>query len=135
MSDEWTYGARVAGQIDNSVIGPGVVVEAGAKVTASVLMNNVLVEAGAVVDRAVLDKQVTVGRRARVGHGDKTIVNREMPEAIASGISVIGKNTCIPEGVTIGRNCVVYPELKLPDWTAAVLDSGECLARPEGSRP
>jgi len=126
-------GARVAGQVDNSVIGPGVVVEAGARVTSSVLMNNVMVEAEAIVDRAVLDKQVTVGRRARVGHGDKTPLNREMPEAFASGISVIGKNTRIPEGVTIGRNCAVYPELKLPAWPATVLKSGECLGRPEGS--
>jgi glucose-1-phosphate adenylyltransferase len=53
--------------VERSVVGPGVVIEAGAIVRDSVLMDAVHVREGAIVERAVLDQEVTVGEGARIG--------------------------------------------------------------------
>ncbi len=60
----------VRGTVVRSVLAPGVVVEAGAKVENAVLLENVRLERGAVVSYAVLDKGVTLGKNARIV-GDK----------------------------------------------------------------
>jgi glucose-1-phosphate adenylyltransferase len=60
-------GVRVAGAVERSVLGPGVVVEEGAEVRDSVLLHGVTVRRGARVVRAVLDDEVEVGEGAAVG--------------------------------------------------------------------
>ncbi len=71
-------GVTVAGLVDRSVLGPGVVVEAGAEVRDSVLLHAVTVRRGARVTRAVLDDAVEVGEEARVGGagGDLCVVGQ-----------------------------------------------------------
>ncbi|SNS60600.1 glucose-1-phosphate adenylyltransferase [Geodermatophilus pulveris] len=70
-------GTRVLGDVHGSVLSPGVVVEAGARVVDSVLLPGVRVRAGATVTRAVLDNEVVVGERATVGgDGAVTLVGR-----------------------------------------------------------
>ncbi|HEY0777393.1 MAG TPA: glucose-1-phosphate adenylyltransferase family protein, partial [Gemmatirosa sp.] len=54
-------GATVAGTVERSVLGPGVVVEAGAEVRESVLLDGAVVRAGARVVRGVVDEGVEVG--------------------------------------------------------------------------
>ncbi|WP_148574700.1 glucose-1-phosphate adenylyltransferase family protein [Nocardioides caldifontis] len=60
-------GCDVAGEVVRSVLGPGVVVEAGARVVDSVLFEDVVVEAGASVATSVVDEASVVGRGATVG--------------------------------------------------------------------
>jgi glucose-1-phosphate adenylyltransferase len=60
-------GCHVAGTVERSVLGPGVVVEEGAEVRDSVLLRAGVVRRGARVRRAVLDTHVEVGEGARVG--------------------------------------------------------------------
>ena len=55
------------GEIDRSVLSPGVRVEKWANVADSVLMDNVTIGANAVVQRAILDKHVVVEDGAQVG--------------------------------------------------------------------
>jgi glucose-1-phosphate adenylyltransferase len=71
-------GVTVAGLVDRSVLGPGVVVEAGAEVRDSVLLHAVTVRRGARVTRAILDDAVEVGEEARVGGagGDLCVVGQ-----------------------------------------------------------
>lgn len=59
--------ADVAGEVVNSVIGPGVVIERGASVRHSVLMDDVVVRSGAAVARSVIAEGSVIGRRARLG--------------------------------------------------------------------
>lgn len=60
-------GCDVAGQVEGSVLGPGVVVEKGARVVDSVLFEDVVVRAGAVVQTSVVDVGGELLRSARVG--------------------------------------------------------------------
>ena len=64
-------GARVAGDVSRSVLGPGVVVEPRASVRESVLLHDVVVRAGASVERAIVDAEARV--EAPVG-GDGQLV-------------------------------------------------------------
>ncbi|MDY6051765.1 MAG: sugar phosphate nucleotidyltransferase [Rothia sp. (in: high G+C Gram-positive bacteria)] len=54
------HGARVHGQVDSSVVGPGVTVEAGARVERSILMGNTVVPAGAHLQSVIVDVGVSV---------------------------------------------------------------------------
>ncbi|MGH3369167.1 MAG: glucose-1-phosphate adenylyltransferase family protein [Nocardioidaceae bacterium] len=60
-------GSEVRGTVRRSVVGPGVVVEAGATVSDSVLMTDARVGEGAAVDWTVMDTGCVVGPGARVG--------------------------------------------------------------------
>ncbi len=53
-------GCVVAGEVRRSILSPGVVVEAGAKVEDSILLGDVIVKSGAKVRRAVVDEKQTV---------------------------------------------------------------------------
>ena len=60
-------GCRVEGRVLRSVLGPGVIVEAGATVDGAVVFHDAVIRRGARVTRAVLDSAVDVGAEATVG--------------------------------------------------------------------
>jgi glucose-1-phosphate adenylyltransferase len=62
-----SVGCEVQGEVRTSVLGPGVVVGAGAVVRDSILFGDVRVEAGARVEWAVVDRDCVIGADARVG--------------------------------------------------------------------
>lgn len=59
--------AEVAGEVVDSIIGPGARVERGASVRHSVLMDDVVVRSGATVARSVIAEGSVIGRRAVLG--------------------------------------------------------------------
>ena len=82
-------GCIISGQVTNSVLSPGVVIEEGAVVQGSVLHDNVRVGRGAVVRRAILDKNIVVPPGATVGVNHDR--DRELYHASANGIIALGK--------------------------------------------
>lgn len=76
-----TQGVRVEGQVCNSVLFTGAVVEPGAKVVDSVLMPGVVVEEGATVTRALVAENVRIGKKAKIG-----AKNSENIELIAKNV-------------------------------------------------
>jgi glucose-1-phosphate adenylyltransferase len=60
-------GARVAGEVRGSVLGPGVRVDAGARIIDSVVLDDVHVGAGARLQRVVVDEGAQVRPDVRVG--------------------------------------------------------------------
>lgn len=119
-------GVTVEGAVERSVLSPGVIVEPGAVVRDSIVMNNCRIGRGALLDRAILDKNVTVGAGARVGVGD-TAANEAIPASLACGATVVGKGVSLPEGIEIGRGCVVHPEMSAGGFPARVA-SGTTVA-------
>ncbi len=121
-------GLRLYGEVENSVLSPGVVVEAGAVVRNSVLMHDTLIQAGARVEGVVADKGVVIGREAHIGDaslGDET--NRVYPTHLDQGLTVIGKRAQVPARSRIGRNCCVFPEADLSKLDLETLPSGETI--------
>jgi glucose-1-phosphate adenylyltransferase len=82
-------GCIITGQVTQSVLSPGVVVEEGAVVQGSVLHDNVHIGRGAIVRRAILDKNIVVPPGATVGVNPER--DRELYHASANGIIALGK--------------------------------------------
>ncbi len=102
-------GCQIDGVVERSVLSPGVRVAEGAIVRDSIILNDTVIGPGAVVDRCIIDKEVVIDDGALVGHGDNNKPNALLPERLNTGITLIGKGSRIPSGITIGRNVVIHP--------------------------
>ncbi len=122
-------GCVVGGTVVNSVLSPGVVVEAGAVIRDSVIMNDTRVEAGARVECCILDKQIVVGRDAVLGVGED-VPNRHEPDNLRDGITIIGKTARIPAGTRIGKNCRVDAHALGRHFPGTEIPSGESVLVP-----
>lgn len=114
--------SRIIGEVNNCVLSPGVIVEAGARVSNSVLMHDCVIRSNATVERCVLDKDVEIGRGAQVGLGNASTVNARFPDHVFSGITLIGKGASIPGGSKIGTNCIVQPAVKESGFPEVLAD-------------
>lgn len=117
-------GTEVYGHVHNSVLGSNVVIEEGAVVRDSIIMSDATIKADAEVLRSIVAEQAVVGEKAKVGFGDD-VINEDQPKIYNSGLSVVGENTVIPEGVTIGKNCAVIGPVVAEHFEDAVLASGK----------
>jgi glucose-1-phosphate adenylyltransferase len=96
-------GARVAGVVRRSVLGPGAVVEAGASVVDSVVFADSTVEARASVAWSVVDTHCVVGRDARVG--DPEAPGTEDPAAV----TLVGRDCRVGAGVSLKPGARLEP--------------------------
>ena len=126
-----THGTIVNGTVERSILFPGVVVEEGAVVRDSILMGESWIGPRARLDRCILDKRVHVGRGAEIGAavGDPDRPNRACPEHLSGGITIIGKASRIPEGLVIGRNVRVAPDMVEEDFPSQPIPSGDVIER------
>jgi len=85
-----------------------------------------VIEAGAVVDRCVVDKQVKVGRGAFLGWGKDYTINTLAD--LTTGITLVGKNTQLPSGLRVGRNCILVSDLEESDFTSQTIPSGAAVS-------
>jgi glucose-1-phosphate adenylyltransferase len=112
-----SHGCQIWGTVEHSVLSPGVRVDPGAVVRDSIVMFDTVIRAGAVIDHAIIDKEVSVGPNAVVGMGsDFDTPNRQEPERLNSGITVIGKRATIPAGVRLGRNVKILDGVRPADF-------------------
>ncbi|MFP3984026.1 MAG: glucose-1-phosphate adenylyltransferase family protein [Desulfurivibrionaceae bacterium] len=123
-----SVGSLIEGEVINSVLSPGVHVKKGARVQDSILFHDCVVEDNSIVDLAILDKRVVVGKNAVVGYGeDKTTPNSLYPKHLYTGISLVGKETVVPESAVIGRNCMIRPWTEVPDFSSLNVPTGESV--------
>lgn len=120
-------GCTIRGTVVNCVLSPGVTIEQGARVSDSIIMHDCRIEKGAQVERSILDKEVTVGAGTTVGRGDPKTVNAAHPKHLYSGLTVIGKRTDIPPGITVGTNCIIYPLIPAEDFSGTNIGDGETV--------
>jgi glucose-1-phosphate adenylyltransferase len=128
-----SHGCVIEGTVENSILSPGVRIEPDAVVRDSIVMFDAVVGAGARLDRAIVDKEVGIGPEAVVGTGDEAPPNRDEPERLHTGLTLVGKQAVIPPRMRIGRNCRVDPFVEPEDWAdIRELASGETLRRGTG---
>lgn len=96
-------GSRVAGAVRRSVLGPGVVVHAGATVTDSVVFADSTIEEGAEVAWSVVDTGCVVGAGATVG--DPAADGTQDPEQV----TLVGKDSRVAAGLTIPAGARLEP--------------------------
>jgi len=105
-------GCIIEGQIKNAILSPGVCVAKHARVFDSVVFHDTLIDEQSLVQNCVIDKGVVINKSVRIGYGNN-IPNRKFPAHLSSGITIIGKQVRIAAGITIGKNCVVSPDVHL----------------------
>jgi glucose-1-phosphate adenylyltransferase len=124
-------GCIINGHVEHSVLSPGVYVEEGAVVRDSIIFDDCRIEAGAIVERSIVDKETIVQKNAYVGYGDDFSVNRDRPDILNCGITIIGKRAKIPAYVRIGRNCVIGPNVIAEGVMDGTIPSGTTIRTPE----
>jgi len=103
-------GCSIEGKIINSVLSPGVIVKKGAVIEDSIIMNDSYIGSDTHMKKCVTDKDITVASDARIGMGPNT-PNSKYQNLLSDGITVIGKQAHIPADTTIGKNCLIFPDV------------------------
>ena len=78
------------------------------------------------MDRAIIDKGVVIGAGAVVGEGPLDVPNRQFPDRVNTGITLVGKSASVPAGARVGRNVIVSPD-RTVDGFPSVVESGETV--------
>ncbi len=121
-------GAIVNGRVHNSIISPGVFIEEYALVKDSIIFEDTTIGRGAIIDRCIIDKQVWVSPECHIGYGDDMTANKEEPDNLNTGITIVGKGARLPNDIKIGRNCKIGCWVEGSDFPSRVIASGENVA-------
>jgi glucose-1-phosphate adenylyltransferase len=119
-------GCIIKGNVENSIISPGVIVENGAKVSNSIVFHNTVIDKNALLSKVIVDKNVKIGKGANIGSG-KSKPNITLGKNLSTGITVIGKNAIIPGQMVVGKNCIISSGVNLSRLGSKYLDSGSTL--------
>lgn len=125
-------GCRIEGEVSESILSPGVVIETGAVVRRSIIMHDARIEADAQLDSVIIDKDGVVGTGAVVGGTGETVPNRLYPKHLDTGITLVGKGARIPARSRLGRNVLVLPHPSLSHAGPIVAESGDTVGQVEG---
>ncbi|MBE5900524.1 MAG: glucose-1-phosphate adenylyltransferase [Lachnospiraceae bacterium] len=121
-------GSDIDGEVENSVLGVGVIVEKGAKIRDSIIMSGTHVGSNAVIEKAIIAENCEIGAASIIGTGDDA-PNEEKPSVYNSGLVTIGQGSVIPEGVSIGKNTAILGETTLEDYEDMCLLSGHNIIK------
>ena len=92
-----TAGCEVYGEVKNSVLGEGVIIEAGAKVVDSVIMRDTVIGKNSVVSYSIIDESVSVGEGCKIGGATDQ----------SKDPTLIGRNKTLIGGTVIGEGEVI----------------------------
>jgi glucose-1-phosphate adenylyltransferase len=116
-------GAQIYGEVYNSVLGAGVVVEEGAVIRDSIIMESVTIGKDCVIDKSIIAENTVVGAGAKIGQGQEA-ESKLNAKVYSFGLAVIGDNSIIPAKVTIGKNTAIRGVTTTDDYPKMALASG-----------
>lgn len=119
-------GCEVYGTVESSVISNNVVIEEGAVVRDSIIMENCVIGKNAVIDRCIIDQNSVIGEGVIMGRGEN-VPNEDKPKIYNTGITVVGSDSTIPEGIVIGKNCVIMGNTDKANYKDGKLESGKSI--------
>ena len=121
-------GARIHGDVDNSVIGIGVKIGKGSYVHDSIIMRNVEIGDNCHIEKAIIADDVKIGNNVVLGEGEEA-PNEERADIYFGGIVAIGESAVIPDDVTIGKNTAIAGKTTKKDYPEGKLPSGGVLKK------
>ena len=121
-------GVIIDGEVEDSILSPGVRIGKGARVRRSILLHDTHVDEGAFLEDCILDKHSRVGRDARIGDPDLGDHPNEIrPDLLSRGTTVLGKGAEVAAGVRIGRNCLIYPAVEVQRYGQTINSGITCF--------
>ena len=121
-------GTEVYGQVYNSVIGCGVTIGKGTVVRDSIIMNDTVIGAGCELNKAIIAENVEVGNYVKLGVRDEA-PNDTAPHIYSHGIVTVGEKSVIPDGVSVGKNTVIFGVTTVADYDNCYLAGGRTLIK------
>lgn len=101
-----SQGCILKGVVENSVLSPGVTIDENTVVRNSIIFNDTHIKAGSELNYCVVDKSVIIGSDCRLGR----------PDSDPNHLCLIGKNTIIPDNMTIGKFCKIFSRTDLTNF-------------------
>ena len=121
-------GSDIFGEVYNSVIGCGVTIGKGTVVRDSIIMNYTKIGDNCELNKAIIAENVEVGNNVKLGVGEEAD-NDTAPHIYNHGIVTIGEKSVIPDGVTVGKNSVIFGVTQTADYKDSCLSSGKTLIK------
>lgn len=121
-------GTDIYGRVYNSVIGCGVTVGRGTVIRDSIIMNQTHIGDGCEINKAIVAEDVQIGNNVRLGVGEEA-ENDTAPHIYNQGLVTIGEKSVIPDGISVGKNSVIFGETTAADYEGACLASGKTLIK------
>ena len=121
-------GAEIYGQVYNSVIGAGVIVEEGSVIRDSIVMQDTTIGKGCTIERSIIAEEVQIGDHVIMGVGPE-VPNKMKPDVYSFGLVTVGDRSTIPSGVRIGKNTAISGLTVPEDYANGALESGESLIK------
>ena len=121
-------GTEIYGKVYNSVIGRGIVIGKDTVVRDSIIMNDTEIGANCELIKAIIAENVTIGDGVKLGVGE-SVPNDTAPHIYSHDIVTIGEKSVIPDGVSVGKNTVIFGVTTKDDYDNAYLASGKTLIK------
>ena len=121
-------GCEIYGEVYDSVIGAGVIIEKGSVVRNSIIMKGTVIGENCTVNKAIIAENVTVEKNCNIGVGDES-PSRLDPRIYAFGLVTIGENSVIPPDVKIGKNTAISGQTTALDYPNGMLAGGEYIIK------
>ena len=121
-------GSDIYGEVYNSVIGCGVTIEKGTVVRDSIVMNETYIGKNCELNKAIIAENVTIKDNVKLGVGEE-VPNETDPHIYNNGMVTIGEKSIVPDGITIGKNSVVFGVTTSEDYENGHLASGKTLIK------
>ena len=121
-------GCEIYGKVYNSVIGCGVTIGKDTVVKDSIIMNNTVIGDGCELNKAIVAENVEISNNVKLGIGEE-VPNETDPHIYNQGMVTVGEKSFIPEGVTVGKNTVVFGTTTASDYPNGNLASGKSLIK------
>ena len=121
-------GSDIYGEVYNSVLGCGVTIEKGAVVRDSIIMNETYIGKNCELNKAIVAENVMIQDNVKLGVGDE-VANETDPHIYNNGMVTVGEKSIIPEGVTVGKNTVIFGVTTHKDYPDYCLASGKTLIK------
>lgn len=121
-------GTEIYGEVQNSVIGSGVIIGEGVVIRDSIIMNHVTIGENTIIEKAIVAEHSTIGANSYLGEGEFK-ESKYDPKVYAFDIVTVGEDTVIPDNVRIGKNTAIVGITTLDDYKDGVLDSGDYIVK------
>ena len=91
-------------------------------------MNEAVLGKGCTIDKAIIAENATLGNGVVLGAFEE-VENETDPTIYTNGLVTIGEGSVIPDGITIGKNCMVSGKTEASDYENNTLKSGKTFIK------
>ncbi|MCR5099206.1 MAG: glucose-1-phosphate adenylyltransferase [Lachnospiraceae bacterium] len=116
-------GDVIAGEVTGSVLGAGVEIGEGSVVRDSIIMSGTVIGKNVTIEKSIIAEDTVIGDNVKIGVGEEA-ESKLNPGIYGYGLAVIGSDSVIPSGVTIGKNTAIRGVTEDDDYPMGELESG-----------